>query len=87
MQAIALVTGDEFLAPFNLTIDTDDVLDYMLKLLSRPKQIGYLRDYHFDDSFGIDFAVIVGSSGFCFSFNVVNAEELFNLEKYSLLFV
>jgi hypothetical protein len=32
MQAIGLVTGDEFLVPFNLTIDTDDVLKYMKHL-------------------------------------------------------
>jgi hypothetical protein len=33
MQAVALVTGDEFLAGYNLTIDTDDVLNFIKELI------------------------------------------------------
>jgi hypothetical protein len=79
MQAVALVTGDEFLVPFNLTIETRDVLDYI-------ENINYLwKSYEnyatFDNLFGIDFASIIGSSGFCYNFNMIDADELFNLDQ------
>ena len=80
MQAIALVTGDEFLVPFNLTIDTDDVLDFIQNLHTQWNQFGYTRNAHFDDFYGIDFAVIAGSAGLCYNFTIIDANELFNLE-------
>jgi hypothetical protein len=78
MQAVALVTGDDFLVPFNLTIDTADVLSYIDKL-------SYKWDYWnnfatFDDFFGIDFASMIGPAGFCFNFNMIDALELFHLD-------
>jgi hypothetical protein len=80
MQAIGLVTGDEFLVPFNLTIDTDDVLNYMVKLFLNWTEAGFTRDAYFDDEYGINFAAFVGSTGFCYNFNLADADELFNLK-------
>jgi hypothetical protein len=80
MQAVALVTGDEFLVPYNLTTDTVDVLDY----------IGSLNfnwdvrenDATFDDYYGVDLAYVIGPAGFCFNFNMINAGKLFHLNLY-----
>jgi hypothetical protein len=77
MQAIALVTGDEFLLPYNLTIGLEDVLDYIDSL--NYKWDTYDNDATFDDLYGIDFAYEIGSTGFCFNFNMVDADEIFQL--------
>jgi hypothetical protein len=79
MQAIALVTGDKFLIPYNLTIDTGDVLDYMKALLLEWFSKKFLRMADFDDNYGIDIAEIIGPSGFCYSFNIVDPEVILNL--------
>jgi hypothetical protein len=85
MQAIGLVTGDEFLVQFNLTIDTEDVLDYIKNLTwDWTDPYKYVNNNDFDDDFGIDFAAIVGPLGICYNFNMVEAVDLFYLEKYDV---
>jgi hypothetical protein len=79
MQAVSLVTGDEFLIPYNLTIDTEDVLDYIRKLLLEWNDNLVSKNADFDDKFGVDFAEVIGSSGFCYNFNMADANEIFNL--------
>jgi hypothetical protein len=79
MQAVSLVTNDEFLIPYNLTIDTKDVLYYIRKLLLEWKDRYISRNAYFADKFGIDFAEVIGSSGFCYNFNMADANEIFNL--------
>jgi hypothetical protein len=79
MQAVALVTGDEFLVSFNLTIDTADVFDFIDQL-----NVDYdtYENYGiFDDYYGIDFARIIGPTGFCFNFNMITTAELFHLDQ------
>jgi hypothetical protein len=56
MQAIALATGDEFLVPFNLTIDAEDVLDYMSELRVRWHNRKTTNFAFFDDYYGVEFA-------------------------------
>lgn len=80
MQAVGLVTGDEFLVPFNLTIDADDVLVYIKNLTWDWRDTKLIHYNDFDDDYGIDFAAIVGSRGICYNFNMVEAVDLFNLE-------
>jgi hypothetical protein len=83
MQAIGLVTGDEFLVPFNLTIDTDDVLKYMKHLTwDWTDERSFHQVIHFDDYYGVDFAEIVGASGFCYNFNMVDSDKLFRLDRW-----
>jgi acid-sensing ion channel, other len=78
MQAVALVTGDEFLVPFNLTIDANDVVNYIKKLTDSWKTI--LDNINFDDQYGVAFAEIIGPFGFCYNFNLIRSTELFNLD-------
>jgi acid-sensing ion channel, other len=80
MQAVALVTGDEFLADFNLTIDTADVLEYMGNLTWNWRKIS-LPLIDFDDQYGIEFAQIVTPSGVCENFNLILANDLLNTKK------
>jgi hypothetical protein len=80
MQAIGLVTNDDFLVPYNLSIETYDVLNY-IKILTWDWDGAMMHTIHFDDYYGIDFAEIIGQSGFCYNFNMVNASDLFHLEK------
>jgi hypothetical protein len=82
MQAMSLVTGDEFLLPYNLTIDSDDLFDYIQKIQMDylPLPLGISNQAYFDDNFGVFFAKIIGLRGFCYSFNMVESEGLFNLD-------
>jgi hypothetical protein len=80
MQAVSLVTGDEFLVPFNLTIDTEDVLETVQDLC----WIWYERltqHLGFDDFYGVNLVPLIGSSGYCFTFNIVEPDELFHKDK------
>jgi hypothetical protein len=79
MQAVSLVTSDEFLIPYNLTINTEDVLHYIRKLLLEWNDDNVTRNANFDHKYGIDFAEVIGSSGFCYNFNMADADEIFNL--------
>jgi hypothetical protein len=81
MQAIALVTGDEFLVPFNLTIDTDDVQKYVKHLTWDWTNPSLKHEIHFDDYYSVDFAEILGASGICYNFNLVDSKKLFHLNK------
>jgi hypothetical protein len=81
MQAIGLVTGDEFLLPFNLTIDTDDVLKYIKQLTWDWTNPSLRHAIHFDYFYSVDFTEIVGAHGFCFNFNMVDTDELFHLDR------
>jgi hypothetical protein len=80
MQAVAIVTGDEFLVSYNITIDTKNVERHINNLVwnwqtDQPHGIG------FDDLYGVRFAKILGSSGFCFTFNIVPPDKIFYLER------
>jgi hypothetical protein len=89
MQAIELQTHDDFLAQYNLTIDTSDVIEYMKKarrIWNSPykKYLDGLGTFYtyvdFKNQFSIDLAEILTSDGFCYSFNIVDASELLKLE-------
>jgi hypothetical protein len=80
MQAVAVVTGDEFLLSYNLSLGTEDLLYYIDQLqfnFTRKSASSYA---FFDDCYGVDFTPIIGPSGICFNFNLVDAEALFNLD-------
>jgi hypothetical protein len=81
MMSIALVTGDEFLLAYNLTIGAEDVLDYMKRLFVDWKDTSVFKNAYFDDKDGINFAGIVGPTGFCYNFNLADAAKLFNLNE------
>jgi hypothetical protein len=78
MQAVALVTGDEFLVSYNLTISTEKVLSCFVGLLNKWDQKYVQREAYFDDKYAAEFNLVMGPSGFCYNFNLANAEELFN---------
>jgi hypothetical protein len=80
MQAVALVTGDEFLLSYNLTIDVHDVLSFINQLNFKWTDPRVRKYATFDDYYGVDFAYIIGPSGFCFNFNMINADELLDLK-------
>lgn len=79
MQVIALVTGDEFLLPYNLSIDTVDFHDYLSSLTYNWFVEIDPNFAHFDNRYGIDFALIPGPLGLCYNFNIIESERLLNL--------
>jgi hypothetical protein len=90
MQAIELVARDDFLFRFNVSIDTSDLIDYLHKatLNWNPTTFEYTRESgsytHYIDfmqKFVVPLAEIMTSRGFCYSFNIVDASELFHLER------
>jgi hypothetical protein len=80
MQAVALLTGDEFLVRYNLTIDAHDVLGYMHKLNYKWTDKSFKKYTTFDDYYYIEFAYMVGPTGFCYNFNMIDADKLFDLK-------
>jgi hypothetical protein len=80
MQAVALVTGDEFLVQYNLTIDSSDVYDYMSELRFNWHKFDHAYIASFDNYYGVDFAEIFGPTGFCYNFNMPEADDFFHLK-------
>jgi hypothetical protein len=59
MQAVAVVTGDEFLLTYNLSLDTEDLLNYIDQLkhdFAFQNRKSYIV---FDDYYGVDLAPLV----------------------------
>jgi hypothetical protein len=81
MQVVALVTGDEFLAKYNLTIDTADVVDYIRILSTNWTEKHTRLTSYFDDYYGTDFAAIISPFGFCYNFNLIEADRLFEINQ------
>jgi hypothetical protein len=79
MLAVALVTGDEFLVGYNLSIDTSDIINSISHLNFLWDEMK-LRKGFFMDHYAIDFAAIPGASGICYNFNMVDAHDLYHLE-------
>jgi hypothetical protein len=89
MQVVALVTGDEFLISYNLTIDTADFMGYLRNLSWDWRQGTWRRiQYHFefDERFGTNFSEILGPIGICTNFNMIQADELFYLDRLPEVF-
>jgi hypothetical protein len=84
MQVVALATGDEVLLPYNLTIDTDDVLDYLYKLFRHFSDV--FISFYFDDLYGVNFADIITQSGFCHNFNLAEAHRLLEVNQLPKVF-
>jgi hypothetical protein len=82
MQAIALATGDEFLVPYNLTIDTNDVLVYIRDLFTIWRIPRISRTAIFEQNYAVYLTAIVSHAGFCHNFNMIKAEELLNLDLF-----
>jgi hypothetical protein len=85
MQAIALVTGDEFLVPYNLTVDTKDVLVYMRDLFTVWTIDGISKSAIFERNYAAYLTAIVSHAGFCHNFNMIKAEEILNLDLFENL--
>lgn len=96
MQAIELITKDNFLEQFNISIDTSDIMYYMKKAMHvwfdsdyyenyedfEEKEYTYYNEIHFMYRFQVEFAEIITSKGFCYSFNIGDASNLFHLERF-----
>lgn len=88
MQAVGLVAKDDFLTNYNITIDASDVVDYIVALKRTWHTDGYNAEIggfgnkmDFADKFGALLAEIVTPWGLCYCFNVIDANELYHLER------
>jgi hypothetical protein len=77
MQALTLATGDEFLVPYNLTIDTEN-LEYYLQELAWSWYENQYQIISFDDIYGVHFYRNFGLSGMCYTFNIIAFDKIFN---------
>jgi hypothetical protein len=78
MQAVALVTEDDFLVSYNLTIDKEDLLHFIELLSYDWNENERFARISFDDFYGVDFAPIPAPSGICYNFNMIDAEDLYH---------
>lgn len=81
MQAIGLTLNDGFLLQFDVDIDSADVIDYIEDLTWNWHSYAYSPIMSFDDYYGVELAKIIGPSGFCYTFNIKDASEMFHLEE------
>lgn len=85
MQAIGLVMNDEFLLKYlidyNITIPTDDLMDYISKL--NPK-LRWFMQASFTRKYGINLTKIITPWGFCNTFNILDAKDLLNLNELEI---
>jgi len=81
MQAIALVTNDKFLLNFNITIDASDVIDYMQKLKREWFGEDYASNFYFLERYRVNFTELISHRGICYDFNIINASQLFHLDR------
>lgn len=88
MQAVSLVAKDDFLTKYNITINADDVVDYLVKLKRFWHTEKWIKNYghfankmDFANEFGVSIAEIITPWGFCYCFNVIDAIELFRLDR------
>jgi hypothetical protein len=80
MQAVAVVTGDEFLLTYNLSLGTEDLLSYIDEIKYNFESFHRKSYIVFDDYHGVDVAPIAAPSGICYNFNMIDSEVLFNLD-------
>lgn len=88
MQAVGLVAKDGFLTNYNISIDANDVFEYIVKL----KRLWHTEKWEtgvgdfgnkidFADEYGVKLAEIITALGFCYCFNVIDASELYHLHR------
>lgn len=73
---------------FNVTIDTTDIIDNIIELKAIwnyenwNKERGmHHHQLEFADEWGVDLAEILTPWGFCYNFNIIDAKDLFNIER------
>jgi len=81
MQAIALVTNDKFLLDYNISIDASDVVDYMHKLERQWFGKGFQPAVYFLERYAVNYTKVISHRGICYDFNIVDASELFHLDR------
>lgn len=92
MQAVGLLAKDDFLTNFNVSIDASDVVNYIVALKrvwheeKWTNQYGYFGNkIYFANKFGVEMAEIITPWGFCYSFNVIDSNKLFHLDRLVLI--
>lgn len=92
MHAVEIVTDDNVLLQRNISVDTSDLIDYIRKasrIWTDPdvevyENTGFINFKHqvdFKNKYWVDFAEVLTEKGFCYSSNIVDAAEMFRLEK------
>ncbi|CAO1403765.1 unnamed protein product [Diamesa tonsa] len=78
MHAIGLLLNDEFLLQFNLSLSTESIMssfDTMEYLWNDQQKGSFIQKY------SLEFAKTLTPYGFCYTFNSLNASDLFNMNK------
>jgi hypothetical protein len=92
MQITSLISNDEAMLTFNLSIPTDDFVDRLDDFISFWNyQEGdfYPRDQYamWDSHFEVNFTRILQPEGFCYTFNLPMISEFFHVDKLHLFVV
>ncbi|XP_070508447.1 sodium channel protein Nach-like isoform X2 [Chironomus tepperi] len=82
LQAISLVISDDFLLHYNVSrIPTDDIADQIEAITLSLRHL--IVTSTFSDIYATLFSKIVGPSGICYNFNMVDAQNLYKNIKNS----
>lgn len=77
MHAIGLLINDDFLLQFNLSLTTENIMDS----LHAVEGIWNEHEGSFIKKYSLEFAKIITPYGFCYTFNSLNADDLFDFNK------
>lgn len=82
MQIIDLIYDFDFLESFNLSVPTDTILEDMKDLVQNDwfYDRGLLPSWNL--RYSVPMSLIPTKHGLCFNFNMVDASDLFNFDKY-----
>lgn len=89
MQVIGLISNDDFLIDQNISIATDDFIEIlrdfqvttMIMDYSDPRVVRNHFTLDYDKKENVKLIEILSKTGFCYTFNIINVTDLFNLER------
>lgn len=81
MQVVSLVTGDEFLNNFDLDLDTNQFFSYLENITLDMRDTFYTRRLYMNEYVGVELSRIITFNGYCYSFNIPDADNIFHVER------
>jgi hypothetical protein len=79
LQAIAFVCKPDYLKKIKFSTQTNDMMKVMRSLVNEDWFIQ--QSASFDRIYGAKFAIRLTNFGYCFTFNIINASDLLNIDE------
>lgn len=88
LQVVRLLSNDKILKEFNESVPMDDFLDrvrdfpeFWQESIEDDYYYSYFKKFYWLKVFQANFSEVLARSGFCYTFNLPNASEIYNLNE------